>query len=290
MTPAWIHTLERLLSAGELPASEVPRGIRSEIENWGERTGCLSRRRQGRGVVLVVTKSVILDNALRQLGSGDKHPEAPMRARNLEQYRDTKIGNSQHDTRYYLLKGIGEGVRAVKKGGGEVLDLSAWTAVMGCVGFALGESSEAWTSAEPILLVENQSVFDDTQWLPKGWRGLLLYYQGELSRQLVEWLGRCHFGSLTLFPDYDGVGLQNFARLKAEAPHAQWHWQEGWEQALERCGNSTLWGRGEQRKSVDVLWARWASEGWPDPKFRELMERMRQKGMMLEQEWVHLSG
>lgn len=290
MTPAWIHTLERLQSEGSLAASAVPRGIRKSLEDWGERTGCLRLVREGRGVSLRVERPEVIENELSRCGSGQDHSTAPQRAQNLARYRDTKVGASGLATTYYLLKAVGEGVLA-STGRGEGICLSDVSRSGACVGLALeGADSPGWDCPEELLLVENQLLFDDLSWLPDGWCGVVLHYAGVLSVKLLDWLARSRFRAVTLFPDYDGVGLQNFARLREALPSCTWYWVAEWEQALERYGNSTLWDRGEQRKIVDELWSNWGAEGWPDPQFRVLMGRMRALGVMLEQEWVLLGG
>ena len=157
---------------------------------------------------------------------------------------------------------------------------------MGCLALELSESTPEWESAHPILLVENQCLFDDLSWLPQGWQGILLYYAGMLSHWLIDWLSRSIFTSIELFPDYDGVGLKNFARLRTSVLTAGWHWRADWEQALERFGNPSLWQKEEQRKSIDDLWQEWEALGWPDARLRPLVTAMRTQGKMLEQEWV----
>lgn len=289
MTPAWIHTLERLLAAGSIPRSEVPKGIQKDLEEWGERTGCLRLVREGRGAALRVVSPEILQNALSRLGSDEDHSLSPLRAQNLARYRDTKVGSSGHDSVYYLIKGVGGGVQAATGRGKGTVSLSDITQALGCATLALsGGETPGWVCSEEILLVENQAVFDDLSWLPEGWHGVVLYYQGELSSKLIAWLTRSQFQRVTLFPDYDGVGLQNFARLRQSLPHSQWYWHQGWEVALERFGNPALWRRGEQQKRVDDLWVKFEVEGWPDPQIRDLVDRMRRLGVMLEQECVLL--
>jgi len=289
MTPAWIHTLGKLLAAGSIPRSEVPKGIRKDLEEWGERTGCLRLVREGRGAALRVVSPEILQNALSRLGSDEDHSLSPLRAQNLARYRDTKVGSSGHLCVYYLLKGVGDGVQVATGRGKGMVSLSDITQALGCATLALsGRETPGWVCSEEILLVENQAVFDDLSWLQEGWRGVVLYYQGELSSKLISWLARSQFQRVTLFPDYDGVGLRNFTRLRESIPGCMWHWHPGWEQALETFGNATLWGKGEQQKIVDELWGIWEAEGWQDPRHRVLIANMRRVGVMLEQEWVFL--
>ena len=40
-----------------------------------------------------------------------------------------------------------------------------------------------------LWLVENQALFDRTDWLPEGTQATLLYYGGQLDGRLLSWLG-----------------------------------------------------------------------------------------------------
>ncbi len=131
--------------------------------------------------------------------------------------------------------------------------------------------------------MENQALFDRTDWLPVGTQATLLYYGGQLDGRLFAWLGqRPRASRVVLFPDYDGVGLANFARLLCTA----------W-----RCLRMLVDAR--LAKQAGTLWSQ---RLWQDT-FREftsavlqlpdylgpLTEEMRQSGLALEQEAVWLS-
>lgn len=285
MTPAWINALERLVREGSVPVTAIATGIRSDLESWGERTGALRRVGKGRGAVLQVASQAILQNALSQVRPLETVPDGPARSMNLARFRDTKTGTSGLESRYVLAKAVGKGTVA-RRANGTLLELGTWSAALGCLALELGETPEPWFCGAPLVLVENQAVFDRLGWLGPSWEGLVVYYQGNLSRRLVDWLESSQFLSVTLFPDFDGVGLRNFAFLKESVPQALWHWPAGWEAALETFGNSGLWAKGDQRKTFEAQWDAWQKNGWPDPTLRDLMERMRRGGVMLEQEWV----
>ena len=45
------------------------------------------------------------------------------------------------------------------------------------------------TPEQALWLVENQALFDRTDWLPEGTQASLLYYGGQLDGRLLSWLG-----------------------------------------------------------------------------------------------------
>ena len=284
MNISWLRTLEKLESAGFIASSAVPSGIRADLERWGERSGCLALERHGRGCVLRVLRPAILESEIGKLRPHEDCSSLVNRAANLARFRDTKTGESRQDYSYMLAKAFGEAV--VIQRAEKMIDLSAHSAMLGCFAIPLQDEPTIWQGDFPLMLVENQALFDHTGWLRPDWRGLLLYYQGNISERLLLWLHASRFPSVTLFPDYDGVGLGNFARLREALPTAQWHWEEGWENALSLYGNRSLWQKEEQRRQVDTLYAQWEQNGYPDPGLRELMRLMRKEGKMLEQEWV----
>lgn len=115
-------------------------------------------------------------------------------------------------------------------------------------------------------------------------RGLtLLYYGGQLDGRLLAWLGqRPRASRVVLFPDYDGVGLANFARLFAQLGDTCECWlMPDWQSKLARYGSQRLWQDTLREFTSAVLQL-------PD-YLGPLTEQMRQSGLALEQEAVWLS-
>lgn len=141
-----------------------------------------------------------------------------------------------------------------------------------------------WHTDAPLWLIENQALFDRTDWLPPGPAVTLLYYNGQLSDLLVRWLAARPRGSrLIHFPDYDGIGLANFARLHAQLGDACHFWlMPGWADSLQRYGSHALWLR-----TLDpFLRVR------PDlpSHLAPLLTQMELNGLALEQEAVWLTA
>lgn len=130
--------------------------------------------------------------------------------------------------------------------------------------------------------MENQALFDRTDWLPTGTQATLLYYGGQLDGRLLAWLGqRPRASRVVLFPDYDGVGLSNFARLHAQLGEACECWlMPDWQSKPAHYGNQKLWRDTLQEFTNAVTQL-------PD-YLSPLTEQMRRSGVALEQEAVWL--
>ena len=101
------------------------------------------------------------------------------------------------------------------------LDLTQATSTAGAGVLAISEE-DYWRSDQPLWVVENQALFDRLDWLPPGSHGAVAYYAGQMPGRLLRWLARQPRASeVIMFPDYDGVGLLNYAKL------------------LEACGSPT---------------------------------------------------
>lgn len=284
MNKVWVNTLKKLLDQREISSSSIPKTVREKLELWGIQTGAIRVIRKGRGSVYKVENSTVIENNIGTDSENKLEPKS-LRADNLSKYRDTKTGESRHHTTYYLAKAIGSSVTWKSIEG--TVNLTEITKQLGCFSIPVGENEKAGIKSDyPLLLVENQALFDYVSWIDPNWRGILLYYAGNISDRLLSWLVNTKFSKITIFPDYDGIGLNNYSRLKDEIPTSNWYWVEGWNTALTRYGSDLLWQKEEQRKQVDTLSKRWNSESYPDIQLKELINQMRIEGKMLEQEWV----
>ena len=89
-----------------------------------------------------------------------------------------------------------------------------------------------------------------------------------------------------MFPDYDGVGLENYARLrKALGEDAELWLMPDWKRKLERYGNSEVWRN--NLKYVANAEESLNFDQEPD-EVLELIEALKLSGKALEQEAVFL--
>lgn len=276
--------LLKLQGKSTLPASQFTAAQRMALDQFARRTGAVNCLRQGRGDVYSVCDQAVFDTHVSQL-SPRLEPsiaeQLPLRAQHVAHARDSKARRHQHGSYYPLLKAVGDAVSWHEAEGGSELALSAATRDFGAASLCI-QSDDAWHSEQALWLVENQALFDRTDWLPEGTQASLLYYGGQLDGRLLSWLGhRPRASQVILFADYDGVGLSNFARLREALGDACDFWlMPQWEAKLARYGSVQLW-RDTLRhftKAVAQL---------PAP-VRELTEQMQHLGMALEQEAVWL--
>lgn len=276
--------LLKLHAQAELAASQFSAAQRSALDRFARQTGAVSCQRQGRGDVYRVSDPQLFATHLSALSPQALMPPSdvlPLRAQRIAHARNSKAGQHQHEAYYPLLKAVGDAVFWRQGEGGSELPLSQLTRNFGASSLCI-QAKDDWHSPQPLWLVENQALFDRTDWLPAGTQASLLYYGGQLDGRLLAWLAqRPRASQIVLFPDYDGVGLANFARLYALLGKACTCWlMPDWSIKLRRYGSQRLW----QDTFRDFTHA---APELPDD-LGALIEQMRQSGLALEQEAVWL--
>jgi len=296
--------LLRLNGQNPLPVSAFTPAQRRALERFGQQTGAVQFLARGSGGSYRISNPAVFALHLRTLSpeafvspcqaSQDEEPashdaepashgaDLPSRAHNIGHRRDSKAGRHAHDAGYVLLKATGPldwhaPTRDLH------LPLAAHTRDFGAACLRITPDDD-WHTGAPLWLIENQALFDRTDWLPPGPAVTLLYYNGQLSDLLVRWLAARPRGSrLIHFPDYDGIGLANFARLHAQLGDACHFWlMPGWADSLQRYGSHALWLR-----TLDpFLRVR------PDlpSHLAPLLTQMELNGLALEQEAVWLTA
>lgn len=289
MSRALADALDKLLSTpGASAATLFTPAQRRQLDVFARHTGALRLITQGRGASYLVT-----DEALARAHLAELRPVAidaldarlPARANNIARMRDSKGRGHTHGTSYLLLKAIGAGV-TWQRGDGADFDVSANTALAGAAVIAI-ESDDNWQTDQPIWLVENQALFDRLDWLPSDAHGSIVYYGGQLSRLLLDWMAqRARSDRIVFFPDYDGVGLLNYARLreKSLAPVEFWLMPE-WEGRLTKYGSNRVWLN--TQKDFSAALGRLDVLGMP-LALRALCQALSEQGLALEHEAVWL--
>ncbi|XOZ33163.1 hypothetical protein ACMDCT_13230 [Halomonadaceae bacterium KBTZ08] len=275
---------------GTCSSSALTRAQRRALEQFSRETGCVHWRRSGRGWLYEVSNRAVFERHLESLqpdSEASLDPTLNTRARNIATHRDSKASAPQHGHYYLLLKACNEGCIWGNDAGSQ-LELSESTRAYG-LGALQVQPSDSWRSAQPLWLVENQALFDDLSWMPPSVGGSVAYYAGNLANTLLNWLAlRPRAPEIILFPDYDGVGLDNYRRLKeAVGEQARFWLMPDWQRLLTRYGNRAIWRQNVQsfecaREALATL--------APDDPVHELIEVLAHHGMMLEQEAVPLSA
>ncbi|MHC5350529.1 DUF7281 domain-containing protein [Metapseudomonas furukawaii] len=278
--------LLKLLGKEALPASQFTAAQRRALDLFAYRTGGVICQRQGRGDVYRVSDPHVFDTHLAALSPQvpiTEEERLPRRARHIAHARDSKACSHQHDYYYPMLKAVGVEVEWRDEVRRVALPLGQLTRDFGAASLRI-EAGDAWLTDQVLWLVENQALFDRTDWLPPGTVATLLYYGGQLDGRLLDWLANRPRASRVMhFPDYDGVGLANFARLHALLGESCECWlMPDWSARLARYGSNRLW-RDTLR---DFTGAASRLPGYLAP----LTHQMRQSGLALEQEAVWLPG
>ena len=281
-----LAALHKLHVNTELPASQFTSAQRQALDRFARQTGAVNSQRQGRGETYRIVNRVIFDTHLQALSPGVMDvggSEMPARAMHISDARNSKARAHRHAHYYLLIKAVGSNViwREAKRS--IALPLSQATRDFGAATLAI-DTHDTWTSENDLWLVENQALFDRTDWLPAGTAATVAYYGGQINGILLNWLGsRPRAAKVMHFPDYDGVGLANFRRLNAALGDKCKFWlMPDWDVKLERYGSSQLW-RDTFRDFSSV------SHLLPE-YLTPLLNQMRQSGLALEQESVWLLG
>lgn len=279
----WLKVLQKIADEEEIPFSLVPKSVREKLQQWGESSGAVSLQRSqaGAGRVFKVVNLRIVEKEIISLDPNiDVNALSSSRLRNLAINKDTKAGLTTLEYSYYLCKAIGDNVFVNE------VNVSDVSKSIGCFALPVRNDSEGIICRGSLLLVENQQLLDDLKWVPSGFTGIVLYYAGNLSARLRMWLTKSSFVSVILFPDYDAVGINNYANLVETLPDAQWFWMHDWKMKLEKYGCKELRRKGNQESMFDTLWSNFKEYGFPDAELESLMTEIRKQGKMLEQEAV----
>lgn len=245
MSRALADALEKLLAhAEQAPASVFTPGQRSALDQLARTTGFLIARPQGRGVSYRIGNRAGLEAHLRTLRpdtAATLAQDLPRRAANIATHRDSKAGFAHHSFHYLLLKAVGADV-CWRNDDGRALDLSAFTESAGAGVLAI-QDGDNWQSDQTLWLVENQALFDNTSWLPQHTRASIAYYAGQIPSRLITWLAhQSRAPEVVLFADYDGVGLQNFVRLRENIATPCTFWlMPNWHDLLRKYGSNQIW-------------------------------------------------
>lgn len=264
MSRALAAALARLLEGAGNPsqaqacqASAFTALQRRALEDLARSTGALRLKPEGRGSVYEVVSVEVLTTHLRALRphqASEIDPALPRRAANIAQSRSSKGRSHGHALHYLLVKSISGGViwrgtspeaadkQETEKRHGRTFDLSQATGTAGAGVLAITEDDD-WRSDQPLWLVENQALFDRLDWLPVDSKGTVAYYAGQLPGRLLKWLAcRPRAPEVIVFPDYDGVGLLNYARLLEVCASPTRFWlMPDWARLLTTYGSHAVW-------------------------------------------------
>jgi hypothetical protein len=290
MSRALIAALEKLVANGtDVPASALTAAQRATLNEFARTTGAVRTKPQGKGSVYQIVNLPLLQEHLKSLRphcAEDLLDSLPARAANIAQTRNSKGKGHRHGHYYLLIKPMGSNV-VWHHEDGRMLDLSAVSAIAGAAALAI-QADDAWYTEQPLWLVENQALFDRLDWIPQEAEGTITYYGGQIHGQLLNWLAaRCRTPELIFFPDYDGVGLLNYAKLLETAccPCSFWLIPD-WKMLLQKYGNHFVWQN--TLSDFHAALPRLQAAKMTD-KVQELCFALSTSGLALEHEAIWLS-
>ena len=279
-------------SDGTLAATAFTPAQRRALNEFAQKTNVLRVKTVGRGSAYQVIDANTLAGHLRSLRpmhANDIEPSLPNRAANIAGTRNSKGAGHGHELHYLLVKAVSDEVSWEIQRGDDVrvLDLSVATETAGAGVLAVSDD-DGWRSEQSLWLVENQALFDRLDWMPADATGTVAYYAGQLPARLLKWIAaRQRAPQVILFPDYDGVGLLNYARLREVSPGPCSFWlMPDWQTRLRTFGSQQIW----KNTQVDFQSALTRLQAMGiEAELAELCQTLSVEGLALEHESVWLS-
>lgn len=271
-----------------LSASSLTENQRQALNVFCRQTKSVEYQGRGRGGVYKIVMPDLVEGQLKVLLPSlftAVDVKLPARTQNIATARNSKAAMHGMEYEYLLVKGIDS--TAIWHSEGDVsLDVFGLTQQAGVAALCI-QAEDAWHSAAPLWLVENQTLFDRLDWLPPDASGTLCYYAGNPTRRLLEWLAhRERTSQIILFPDYDGVGLQNFVRLlDATKGKCEFWLMPNWEILLKQYGNTQVFANNFDA-FCNVLPKLQQLDGLIG--IQHLVKQMQEFGLALEQEAIWL--
>ena len=285
------EALKRLLANDDaLNASSFTPNQRKALEQFSLNTRLIEIRKQSRSTIYrVLNRQSVLDFlVMQQPIANDLLPQnIPVRSQNIGSQRDSKKGQTSHETCYLLMKSWND--TAIFRNENDIFYPTNLTERFGVAALQL-HINQTWQSNCPLWLVENQALFNHCDWLPENFDGCLIYYAGQLSDVLLRWFAKQkRTNNVVLFPDYDGVGLSNYVRL-AQSLHAdstlEFYWMPNWEAKLETFGNADVWQK--TRVQFENAFEKLQTLNLQTVEFIRLGNLLQHHGKALEQEAIWL--
>ncbi|EKO5198070.1 hypothetical protein P0J05_001038 [Vibrio vulnificus] len=292
MSQPLIAALKRLMNAHpeSIAASTMTTAQKRQLDEFCRKTHSVRMTPSGRGVAYRIEDLAVVTVTLQQLSPHQDLPlSIPARAANIASTRSSKQGRITHDVTHVFIKTRGQpnwsdGDRVTEQ-------LQRASEEFGVAALEIGgDKNHSLYSKHPIWLVENQELFDRFNWLPTSEPTSVIWYRGQLHNKLIDWLAapqRSPF--IYLFADYDGVGLNNYRRLKERLGERVTFWlMPNWRTLLTRYGQNKLWiDTAREFESFERNAGQWLEQ---ENELKALIQAMKRQGLALEQEVVWLNS
>ncbi|PSW67433.1 DUF7281 domain-containing protein [Photobacterium leiognathi] len=291
MSQVLVKALTRLIEVypDSIAGSTLTLSQKKQLDEFSRKTQSVQVTPKGRGVVYLILDMDVVKVTLEQLAPNQNvSPSAPQRAINIASTRSSKRGRVGHDVTYVLAKVVANPLWQVS--GVLTEHLNASTEKFGVFSLEVGgERNRDLTTHHSIWLVENQALFDRLDWLPNNEPTTIIWYRGQLHNKLIEWLSVPERASMVyFFADYDGVGLNNFRRLKEKlGERAEFWMMPNWKALLNRYGQNQLWV--DTAREFTSFLENSSNLLTKSSHLQALVLEMQTNGLALEQESIWLS-
>ncbi|EGQ9991264.1 TPA: hypothetical protein I7765_02590 [Vibrio vulnificus] len=292
MSQPLIAALKRLMHAhpDSIAASTMTTAQKRQLDEFCRKTHSVRMTPSGRGVAYRIEDLAVVTVTLQQLSPHQDLPlPIPPRAANIASTRSSKQGRITHDVTHVFIKTRGQ--PNWSDGDRPTEQLQRASEEFGVAALEIGgDKNHSLYSKHPIWLVENQELFDRLNWLPTSEPTSVIWYRGQLHNKLIDWLAapqRSPF--IYLFADYDGVGLNNYRRLKERLGERVTFWlMPNWRTLLTRYGQNKLWiDTAREFESFERNAGQWLEQ---ENELKALIQAMKRQGLALEQEVVWLNS
>lgn len=292
MSQPLIAALKRLMNAhpDAIAASTMTTAQKRQLDEFCRKTHSVRMTPSGRGVAYRIEDLAVVTVALQQLSPHqDLLLSIPPRAVNIASTRSSKKGRITHDVTHVLIKT--QALPNWSDGDRPTEQLQRASEEFGVAALEIGgDKNHKLYSGHPIWLVENQELFDRLDWLPTSEPTSVIWYRGQLHNKLIDWLAAPQRSPLIyLFADYDGVGLNNYRRLKERLGERATFWlMQNWRTLLTRYGQNKLWiDTAREFESFERNAGQWLEQ---ENELKALIQAMKEQGVALEQEVVWLNS
>lgn len=246
MKNATRNVLLQLLETHRVTSSTVPISARSEIERLKDQ-GIIVWDRAGRGGVYTIADRGAIQTLLKNTGYHGPTEALTSKARAVAHHKDAHRGKD--DTLLLMLSATHE---AFWYNNGVKVDL--FKIVQDCgIASILIKPGDNWQTDKPLALVENMDLLVHAgQYFKKiEFKGSVLYYSGWVSKRTITWLKTLKNTPVTIFPDYDPVGINNYLTLKKALPHLKIYIPENLPELLKRYGDPERLKTSTGRKLIE---------------------------------------
>ncbi len=246
MKNATRNVLLQLLETQRVTSSAVPNSARSEIQKLKDQ-GFIDWEKAGRGGVYTIDDREAIQTLLKNTGYHGSTESLTPKAKAVAYHKDAHRGKD--DTLLLMLSATADAFWYNKE-----KRVNLFRIVQDCgIASLLIKEGDNWQTDMPIALVENKDllVHADQYFRQIEFAGSVLYYSGWISKKTIAWLKTLKNTSITIFPDYDLVGIKNYLILKQGIPGLNLYIPQNLPDLLKRYGKSDKLDTISNRKMIE---------------------------------------